>query len=76
MSIESQFGTIGSVSLSRVISGQRQTGIGQLTITALHDSPVNWDNIHLRVDAVAAPSEAASGGGPGGPTVTETRGDA
>jgi hypothetical protein len=33
--------------------------IAQLTLTALHDSPVNWDNIHLRVDAVAAPSEAA-----------------
>jgi hypothetical protein len=76
MSIESQFGTIDSISRTRIITGAEETLIAQLTLTALHDSPVNWDNIHLRVDAVAAPSEAASGGGPGGPTVNETRGDA
>jgi hypothetical protein len=73
---DSEFGTIDSISRTRIITGPEETLIAQLTLTALHDSPVNWDNIHLRVDAVAAPSEAASGGGPGGPTVTETRGDA
>jgi len=59
MTIDSEFGTIDSISRTRIITGAEETQIAQLTLTALHDSPVNWDNIHLRVDAVAAPSEAA-----------------
>ena len=37
--------TIGSLSLSRIVTTQRQTLIAQLTVTALLDSPVDWDSI-------------------------------
>lgn len=49
MNIASQFGAIGSMSLSRIITTERQTLIGQLTITALRESPVKWENIWFYV---------------------------
>lgn len=54
MNIASQFGTIGSVSLSRIITTARQTLIGQLTTTALRDSPVDWERIRLYAKPAAA----------------------
>lgn len=54
MTMESQYGSIGSVSLSRIITTDRQTLIGQLTITALRDSPVEWERIWLYVKPRAA----------------------
>lgn len=65
MNIESQFGTIGSVSLSRIITAERQTLIAQLTITALRDTSVDWENIWLYVKPSAA-ADSAHGGHRGG----------
>ena len=42
---DSEFGTIDSLSRSRIITGPEETLIAQPTLTALHDSPVNWANI-------------------------------
>ena len=72
LNIESQFGTIGSVSLTRVISGQRQTRIGQLTITALRDSPVDWDTIWFYVKPGAG--SGTTGGGHGGAPISPPQG--
>ena len=65
MNIDSQFGTIGSVSLSRITATTRGTLIAQLTITALGDSPVNWESIWLYVKP-CAPAGSTAGGQIGG----------
>ncbi len=72
LTIESQFGTIGSVSLTRIITGQRRTRIGQLTITALRDSPVDWDNIWFYVKPGAG--SGSTGGGNGAAPISPPQG--
>ncbi len=73
MNTESQFGVIGSVSLSRIITTERQTLIGQLTITALRDSPVEWEKIWLYVKPDVAAGSNSSGYRGGVPTSAPLR---
>lgn len=58
MQITHELGTIESVSRSRIITTEQETLIAQLTVTALHDSPVDRANVWLTVRAGA---EAGSG---------------
>lgn len=46
---DSEFGAIDSVSHSRIITTDEETLIAQLTLTALHDSPVDWAHVQLTV---------------------------
>lgn len=61
MNIESPFGAIGSMSLSRIITRERRTLIGQLTITALRDSPVKWETIWMYVKPAPGSSPISDG---------------
>ncbi|ORV59441.1 hypothetical protein AWC03_12980 [Mycobacterium europaeum] len=49
MQIAHELGTVDSVSRSRIITTEQQTLIAQLTVTALHDSPVDRTQIWLKV---------------------------
>lgn len=66
MHITHELGTIDSVSRSRIIATEQETLIAQLTVTALHDSPVERANIWLAVRK----------GGVAGPTSTDDHGGA
>lgn len=59
MQITHELGTIDSVSRSRIISAEQETLIAQLTVTALHDSPVERENVWLSVQMGAAPAGPA-----------------
>jgi len=50
------------VTRTRIITGPGETLIAQLTLTALHDSPVDWTSIQMSV-MPAAPSNVANGAG-------------
>jgi hypothetical protein len=65
MRIGHELGTIDSVSRSRIITTAQHTLIAQLTVTALHDSPLDRANIWLSVrpDETAGPASAGSHGG-------------
>lgn len=67
MQINHELGVLGSVSRSRIITRERETLIAQLTLTALHDSPVDWENIWLavRTGPVSRPPTGSDGGAPG-----------
>jgi hypothetical protein len=60
MQITHELGTIDSVSRTRIITTEQETLIAQLTVTALHDSPVDRSNVWLtvRMDAAAGPVSA------------------
>ncbi|OBI41501.1 hypothetical protein A5707_07205 [Mycobacterium kyorinense] len=70
--IANELGTIDSVSRSRIITAEQETLIAQLTVTALHDSPVDRAHIWLSVQ-IGAAADPASAGHHGGAPVTETR---
>ena len=72
MQITHELGTIDSASQTRIITAGQETLIAQLTVTALHDSPVDRAHIWLTVrpGATAAP---ASAGYRGVVPVTTTR---
>jgi hypothetical protein len=60
MQIAHELGTVDSASRSRIITAEQETLITQLTVTALHDSPVDRTQIWLKVRpgpaAVPAPA--------------------
>ncbi|OBH48211.1 hypothetical protein A5687_15620 [Mycobacterium mantenii] len=60
MRIAHDLGTVASVSRSRIITAEQETLIAQLTVTALHDSPVDRAQMWLKVRpgpaAVPAPA--------------------
>jgi hypothetical protein len=70
--ITSEFGVIDSSSRSRIITTEQETLIAQLTVTALHDSPVDRENIWLTVRMGAA-AGTASANQLGGVPVAGTR---
>jgi len=72
MQIADELGTIDSASQTRVITAGQETMIAQLTVTALHDSPVDRADVWLTVrpGATALPT---SGGHRAGTPVTGTR---
>jgi hypothetical protein len=74
MQIADKLGTIDSASQTRIITAGQETMIAQLTLTALHDSPVDRAHVWMTVrpGATALP---ASAGSRGGVPVTETRDD-
>jgi Probable lipoprotein LpqN len=57
--ITNELGTIDSVSRTRIITTEQATLIAQLTVTALHDSPVDRAHIWLTVRTGAAGSPSA-----------------
>ena len=61
MQITHELGTIDSVSRSRIITTEQETLIAQLTVTALHDSPVERAHIWLSVRSGAAAGPASAG---------------
>jgi len=52
------------VTRTRIITGPGETLIAQLTLTALHDSPVDWASIQMSVEPDAASSKAATAASP------------
>jgi Probable lipoprotein LpqN len=72
--ITHELGTIDSVCRSRIITTEQETLIAQLTVTALHDSPVDRANIWLTVRMGAAAGSASAGHHSGVP-VSGTRDD-
>jgi hypothetical protein len=72
MQITHELGTIDSVSRTRIITTEQETLIAQLTVTALHDSPVDRSNVWLTVRTGAAVSPV-SADQHGGTPVTGTR---
>ena len=62
---DSEFGIIGSLSRTRIITDDHQTLIAQLTLTALHDSPVDWASIRMSVEPEPVASDATAIPGPG-----------
>ncbi|OBJ32881.1 LpqN/LpqT family lipoprotein [Mycobacterium colombiense] len=60
MQIAHELGIVDSVSRSRIITAEQETLIAQLTVTALHDSPVdraqNWLKVRPGPAAVPAPA--------------------
>ncbi|ARR85389.1 hypothetical protein MOTT27_04568 [Mycobacterium intracellulare subsp. yongonense] len=54
MQIAHELGTIDSASQSRIITAEQETFIAQLTVTALHDSPV--DRAHIWLTARPGPA--------------------
>ncbi|MDD7814689.1 LpqN/LpqT family lipoprotein [Mycobacterium sp. CSUR Q5927] len=66
MQINHELGVLDSVSRSRIITTEQETLIAQLTVTALHDSPVDRENIWLAVRLAAAvrPPTGNDGGAP------------
>lgn len=73
MQIAHELGTIDSVSRSRIITEGQETLIAQLTMTALHESPVKQANIWLSVRMGAAPVGPASDNHPRKAPATTTR---
>jgi hypothetical protein len=61
MQITDELGIIDSVSRSRIITTEQETLIAQLTVTALHDSPVDRAHIWLAVRTGAGASPASAG---------------
>lgn len=61
MQIAQKLGTIDSVSRSRIITAERDTLIAQLTVTALHDSPMDRANIWLSVRMGGAAGPVSDG---------------
>jgi hypothetical protein len=61
MGITGEFSAIDSVSHTRIITTEQETLIAQLTVTALHDSPVDRANIWLKVRIGARPAPASAG---------------
>lgn len=57
---DTEIGTIDSLSRSRIIASEQATLIAQLTITALHDSPIDWTHIRLTVVPDSQPTESDS----------------
>jgi hypothetical protein len=57
--ITNELGTIDSVSRTRIITTEQATLITHLTVTALHDSPVDRAHIWLTVRTGAAGSPSA-----------------
>jgi hypothetical protein len=49
MQFPTEYGDLKSSSQTRVISTDEQTFVAQLTLTSLHDSPRNWENLSLIV---------------------------
>lgn len=72
MQITHELGTIDSVSQSRIVTVGQETLIAQLTVTALHDSPVDRTHIWLSVRP-GAPAPAAPAGDRGSVPVTGMR---
>jgi hypothetical protein len=72
MEITHELGTIDSASRSRIVTTEQETLIAQLTVTALHDSPVDRAQIWLTVRMGAASGPASTGHHRGVP-VTGTR---
>jgi hypothetical protein len=70
--INHDLGTIDSVSRSRIISIEEETLIAQLTVTALHESPVDLSNVWLAVRAGASAGSTSAGHRRGVPII-ETR---
>jgi hypothetical protein len=72
LEITHQLGVIDSASQSRIVTAGQETMIAQLTVTALHDSPVDRAGVWLAVGpgATAGPAPA---GRRGAAPVTETR---
>ncbi|RAU92529.1 hypothetical protein DQP58_18425 [Mycobacterium colombiense] len=70
MQIAHEVGTVDSASQSRIIAAERETLIAQLTVTALHDSPV--DRAHIWLTARSGPVASPAPVGHQAP-VTETR---
>ena len=60
MQITHELGTIDSVSRTRIITTEQETLIAQLTVTALHDSPVDRSNVWLTVRMDAAPGPVSA----------------
>nr|WP_231986743.1 hypothetical protein [Mycobacterium sp. 852002-40037_SCH5390672] len=60
MQIAHELGTVDSASQSRIITAEQETLIAQLTVTALHDSPVDRAGIWLtaRPGPTANPASA------------------
>lgn len=60
MRIAHELGIVDSVSRSRIITAEQETLIAQLTVTGLHDSPVDRAQIWLkaRTGPVAIPGPA------------------
>ena len=73
---DSEFGIIDSLCRTRILADNQQTLIAQLTLTALHDSPVDWADIQMSVMPEPAPSDAASGAGPDSPAAVAPGGGA
>ena len=59
MEITTDLGTLDSVSRTRIVTTERETLIAQLTISALHDSPVDRDHVWLTVRTGAATGSAS-----------------
>lgn len=66
MQISHELGILDSVSRSRIITTEQETLIAQLTVTALHASPVDRENIWLAVRPapVRRPPTGTDGGAP------------
>ena len=60
-------GTVDSVARSRIVTTDSETLIAQLTVTALHDSPVDWSAIWLTVETGTAAGAELAGGDSGIP---------
>ena len=75
-------GTLDSVTQTRIVIADAATLIAQLTITALDDSPVDWEHIRLSVlpantpTAPADPAVTYHGDSPTGPAVATPSGPA
>ncbi|WP_406817375.1 hypothetical protein [Mycobacterium sp. M23085] len=74
MRIAHELGTIDSASQSRIITAEQETLIAQLTVTALHDSPVDRAHIWLSVHQGAAVAGATSQDRHRNAPLTTTRG--
>jgi hypothetical protein len=76
MHITRELGTIASESRSRIITAEQETLIAQLTVTALHDSPVDRADVWLTVRRGASAGLVSAGHRRGVPlhkTVTDGR---
>ena len=65
--MDADVGAIDTVAWSRMITTDRETMIAQLTVTALHNSPVDWPEIWLSVETATTTgsvSVSRSGGAP------------
>lgn len=74
MQITHELGTIDSASRSRIITTEQETLIAQLTVTALHDSPVGRANIWLSVRMGTAAGSASADDRGGAPVTGMRRG--